>query len=91
MNSNNDSDPGTSPDPGNAPVHGAWNRRHTADPEGANGFITRQGLVGFGGLAGGVVAGASFWAVGPWPAVSAGVFAALGAAAALHGLLPKHW
>ena len=55
------------------------------------GVITRKGLIGFGALAGGGVAVAAAWSGGVLLAVLIGLFAGLGTAAALHGLLPKHW
>lgn len=58
-------------------------------PEG--GVITRSGIVRFGALAGGVVGTFAAWSTGPTLAVLIGTFAALGAAASLHELLPKHW
>jgi hypothetical protein len=63
-----------------------------ADEDGTNsGVITRRGLIGIGGLLGGFVAAGAAWQLGPILAVLVGVFAALGAAAALHELLPKNW
>jgi hypothetical protein len=55
------------------------------------GVITRKGLIGFGAIAGGAVGTLAVWHQGALLAVLVGVFAALGAAAALHELLPKHW
>jgi len=79
MDSNNAPSQRPSPDSGNRP--------HDL----SSGLITRRGLVGFGGVAGGVVAGAAAWTAGPWLAILIGLFAALGSAAALHELLPRHW
>lgn len=86
MNSNNAPGPSESSDPGKTP-----DRIWVAPEDQSSGFITRAGLVAVGGIIGGFVAGAAMWTEGPALAVSAGFFAALGSAAALHGLLPKHW
>lgn len=72
------------------PMPAAGGRRNpVADRD--RGFITRRGLVGFGGVAGGAVATVAASAAGPLLAILIGAFAALTAAAALHELLPKHW
>jgi hypothetical protein len=70
-------------------AEGSPNTRPVTDHD--KGFITRSGLVGFGGLTGGAVGAVAAWATDPLVAILIGIFAALGAAAALHGLLPKHW
>ncbi|MFC7529111.1 hypothetical protein [Actinoplanes sp. GCM10030250] len=77
-------------------VQGAASSPTSADGPAATkeeeGFITRKGIVSFGGLGGAAVASVAAWEpAGPSLAILIGFFAGLAAMASLHELLPKRW